>query len=64
MEHLDKSGKRAVKGLLYLRGKHTGRKLIILQVIGYTITAFALSGARLIGARAFGSIRFNLAFHL
>jgi len=33
-------------------------------VIGDTLTAPALSGARLICAGAFGFIGFNLAFHL
>jgi len=32
-------------------------------MIRNALTAFALSGAGLIGARAFGSINFNPAFH-
>ena len=63
MEHFNKPPKRAVIGLLYLRGEDTGRKLIILKVIGYTVTAFALSGTGLIGAGAFGFIDINLALH-
>ena len=62
-EDLDKPGKGAVVGLLYLRGKDTAGEFVVLQVIGDAITALAFSGARLISARAFGFIDFNLAFH-
>jgi len=63
LKDLNKTGKGAVVGLLYFRGKHTTGKLIILQVIGNTFTALALSGAGLIGTGTFGFIVFNLAFH-
>jgi len=63
-EDLNKLGYRPVIGLLHLRGKYAGRKLIKFQVVGDAITALALSRAWLIGAGAFGFIVFNLAFHL
>jgi len=62
-EDLDKPGKGTVVGLLHIGGEDTARKLVGLQMIGNAITALAFSGARLIGARAFGFIGFNLAFH-
>jgi len=62
-EDLDKLGEGAVVGLLHLRWEHAGGKLIELQMVGDAITALAFSGARLIGAGAFGFINFNLAFH-
>jgi len=60
---LYKLTKRAVVGLLYRRGKHTGGKLVKLQVVSDALTALTLSGAGLIGTRAFCFIYFNLAFH-
>jgi len=60
---LNKPSKRAVIGLLHLRGKDTGRKLVILQVVSDTLAALTLSGAGLIGAVALGFIDLNLAFH-
>ena len=63
MENLHETGKRAVKGLFNLVRKDTSRQLVILQVIGNTIAALALPGARLIGAIAPGGIHVNLAFH-
>ncbi len=63
-EDLDKPGERAVVGLLHLGWEHAGGKLIELQMVGDALTALAFSGAWLIGARAFGFIVFNLAFHL
>jgi len=62
-EDLDKLGERAVVGLLHLRWEHASGKLIELQMVGDAVTALTFSGARLIGARAFGFIVFNLAFH-
>jgi len=62
-EDLDKLGKRAVVGLLHLRWEHAGGKLVELEMVGDALTALAFSGARLIGAGAFGFIDFNLAFH-
>jgi hypothetical protein len=62
-EGLDKPGDGAVVGLLYLWRKYTGRKLIRLQVIRDALAAFALSGARLIGAGTFCLIGIHLTFH-
>jgi len=62
-EDLDEPGKGAVVGLLHLRWEHASGKLIELQMVSDALTALAFSGARLIGARAFGFIVFNLAFH-
>lgn len=62
-EDLDKLGKRAVVGLLHLRREHASGKLIKLQMVGDAITALAFSGARLIGAGAFGFVDLNLTFH-
>ena len=64
MKDLNKPGKGAVVGLFYLRGKYTAGKFVILQVIGNAFTALALSGAGLIGTRAFVFIVFYLAFHI
>jgi hypothetical protein len=63
LKDLNKTGKGAVVGLFHLGWKYTAGKLVILQVIGNTLTALALSGAGLIGTRAFVFIVFNLAFH-
>ena len=64
MKDLNKAGKRAVIGSFHLRREDTGRKLVILQVVGNTVTALALSGAGLIGTVAPGFANINLAFHL
>jgi len=61
---LDKSGKGAVIGSLYLRRKYTGGKLVILQVIRDTLAALTLPGAWLIGAGAVGFVNLNLTFHI
>ena len=42
-EGLGKLGEGAVVGLFHLRGKYTARELVKPQVVGYTITALALS---------------------
>ncbi len=60
---LNKPGERAVIGLLYLWRKDTGGEFIKLKVILDALAAFALSGARLIGAVAPGFIDVNLAVH-
>jgi hypothetical protein len=62
-EDLDKPGKGAVEGLLHLRWEHASGKFVELQMVGTAVTALAFSGARLIGAGAFGFVDFNLAFH-
>ena len=51
-------GNRAVEGLLHLRGKDAGGELFGLEVVGDTLTAFALPGAGLIRTGAFGFIGF------
>ncbi len=63
-EDFNKPGKGAVVGLFHLWGEDTGREFIILQVVGDAFTAFALSGAGLVGTGALCLIDFNLAFHL
>jgi hypothetical protein len=63
LKDLDKAGKRAVISPFYVWREDTGGKLIILQVVGNTVTALALSGAGFIGAVALGFVGINLAFH-
>ena len=62
-EDVDKLGERAVVGLLHLRGEDAGGELIELQMVGDALAALTFSGARLIGAGAFGFVDFNLTFH-
>jgi len=42
-EGVDKLSEGTVVGLFHLRGKYTARELVKPQVVGYTITALALS---------------------
>ena len=63
MIDLNKAGKRTVIGSFHLRWEDTGRKLIILQVVGNTVTALALPGAGFIGAGTLSFININLTFH-
>jgi hypothetical protein len=60
---LNEPSHRAVVCPLYVRREYTGGQLVRFQVVGDTFTAFALPGARLIGAVAFGLVGLNLAFH-
>jgi len=55
---------RSIVGAFCCRWEKAAWKFAIFAVVGYTLAAFSLAGAGIIGARAIFHVLLHVAFHL